>query len=98
MQAALLAAKLRIAEATAEQEEAAVAAARGRLLPAGEVIAEGAKMVAAFRARLLSLPTTAAPQVVELSAPEAEALLRSLVYEALAELAAYDPGDADSNS
>ena len=65
------------------------AAARRLLLPRDEVTAAVQACFALVRARLLAIPTRAAPQVVLLKTmPEVKALLTALVHEALQELSA----------
>ncbi len=63
------------------------AALRGALLPRDEVTAAVQACFSLVRARLIAIPTRAAPQVVLLKAmPEVKALLTALVHEALQEL------------
>ena len=65
------------------------AAARRLLRPRDEVTAAVQAAFARVRARLLALPTQAAPQVVRLRGlAEVKALLTALVHAALQELAA----------
>jgi phage terminase Nu1 subunit (DNA packaging protein) len=85
--AALTAERARLARLQGDAQEMKNAEQRGELLPRDEVTAA---VVAAFtrvRARLLALPTRAAPLVAsKRSLPEIKALLTELVYEALREL------------
>jgi hypothetical protein len=63
------------------------AAARRLLLPRDEVTAAVQAAFARVRARLLAIPTKAAPQVVLLKTiAEVKALLTALIHEALQEL------------
>lgn len=65
---------------------------RGALIPAEKVERVWGDMIGAFRARCLSLPTKAAQSVMGAAdLAEAEAILKDLIYEALSELADYDP-------
>ena len=64
---------------------------RGTLVPSSAIESLLSNIFTAFRAKLLGLPTKAAPQLVIMAdVIEAETLLRSFLYEALEELATYD--------
>ena len=64
----------------------------GNLLTAEEVESVWSAMIGAFRARMLSVPGRAAQSVIATAdISEAEQIIRTLVYEALSELADYDP-------
>lgn len=90
------AADCRLAEAKAAQEELRLAEMQGKLVPTDQVREQGGRMVAAFRQRLLSLPTTLAAQVREAKdTAAAEKILRRGIYEALAELAVWDAEDEE---
>jgi phage terminase Nu1 subunit (DNA packaging protein) len=83
--------RTRLASAQAEKTELEVEVIKGRLIPAENVEAVVNNMVSSFRAKMLSLPTKAAPSVVQLAdVAEAETLLRDYVYEALTELSNYE--------
>lgn len=72
---------------------------KGELLRAEEVAQVWGDMVSAFRAKMLSLPTKSAAQLV--SQPDLaviEDVLRNQVYEALKELSDYDPEQFDARS
>ena len=65
---------------------------RGNLLTAEEVETAWTAMIGAFRARMLGVPGRAAQSVIATTdISEAEQIIRTLVYEALSELADYDP-------
>ena len=84
--------RTRLASAQAEKTELEVEVIKGTLIPAENVEAVVNGMVSSFRAKMLSLPTKAAPSVVQLAdVAEAETLLRDYVYEALTELSNYEP-------
>jgi len=64
---------------------------RGELVPSSAIESLLSNIFTAFRAKLLGLPTKAAPQLVIMADPvEAETLIRAFLYEALDELATYD--------
>jgi phage terminase Nu1 subunit (DNA packaging protein) len=84
---ALAAERARLACAQADMQEMTNAALRGALLPRDEVTAAVQACFARGRARLLAIPTRAAPQVVLLKGiAEVKALLTALIREALQEL------------
>ena len=81
LKARILSARARLAEADADQRE-------GRLLDRGEVDLAWQTIVLNMRAKLLALPTRAAPQLVGVTSTlEAASLLEVLIGEALNELA-----------
>ena len=83
--------RTRLASAQAEKTELEVETIKGNLIPAENVEAVVNNMVSSFRAKMLSLPTKAAPTVVQLAdVAEAETLLREYVYDALTELSNYE--------
>lgn len=86
----LYAEKVRLTRAQADERELKVAELEGQLLDADQVQREWCKMVASFRAKILSVPIRLAAQVVTLDAAQAEALLRDYLHEALSELASYE--------
>lgn len=84
--------RTRLASAQAEKTELEVQVIKGNLIPAPNVETTVNNMVSAFRSKMLSFPTKAAPAVLPLAdVAEAESVLRDLVYEALTELSNYDP-------
>jgi phage terminase Nu1 subunit (DNA packaging protein) len=94
-------AECRLAEAKAEAEELRLQELAGQLVKAEDVRAVGAAMVAAFRQKILTLPSAVAAQVRETPDPRsAEILLRQRCLEALDELAKWsgdgDGGDGDA--
>ena len=72
----------------AEKTEVEIARLKGVLVPAAQVERAWASMIAAARAKLLTLPVRATPLVLPLSEESAiERLLTDMVLEALSELA-----------
>jgi len=83
--------RTRLASAQAEKTELEVEVIKGNLIPSESVEAVVNNMISSFRSKMLSLPTKAAPSVVQMAdTSEAEELLREYVYEALTELSEYD--------
>lgn len=83
--------RTRLASAQAEKTELEVETIKGNLIPSENVESVVNNMVSSFRAKMLSLPTKAAPSVVQMAdVAEAENLLRDYVYEALTELSEYE--------
>lgn len=83
----LTAERARLAKAQADKTELEVEQLHGRLIPADLVIATWQALIAAARARLLSLPTKTAHVVIAATElPEIEAAIKDQVYEALKEL------------
>ena len=81
--------RARLAAAQADAQAMKNATSRGELLPRADVTAAVQMAFARVRARLLAIPSRAAPIVVPMtSAQEVQAKLTDLVHEALAELAA----------
>ena len=85
--------RARLARVQTERQELQLARERGQLLPAADVEVVWCGYIANARARLLALPEVAAPRVVGETVVAATTILRGLVYDALEELAAYDPED-----
>jgi phage terminase Nu1 subunit (DNA packaging protein) len=72
---------------------------RGALVPSEAIGELLESLFIAFKAKLLSLPSKAAMQVVSLADPnEAEAVLRQYVHEALTELSSYDISQYSSSA
>ena len=83
--------RTRLASAQAEKTELEVEVIKGNLIPSESVESVVNNMISSFRSKMLSLPTKAAPSVVQMAdTSEAEELLREFVYEALTELSEYD--------
>ena len=83
--------RTRLASAQAEKTELEVEVIKGNLIPADQAQAVVDNMISAFRARLMSLPTKAAPTIVQMAeTAEAESALREKAYEALNELSNYE--------
>lgn len=83
--------RARLARVQSERQELQLARERGELLPADDVERVWSLYIATARARMLTLPEVAAPRVAGATVPAAVFILRDLVYEALTELAKYDP-------
>lgn len=65
---------------------------RGQLIHADTVAMVQTKMLSAFRAKCLSLPTKTAPRVIYLDdIAEVEGELRSAIYDTLSELSEFKP-------
>jgi len=78
--------KTRLVSAQAEKQERENLVRAGQLISKAEAVAEGQKVLAALRARLMKVPTTC----VNRGLPrEQEALVRAVMVEALRELAAW---------
>jgi phage terminase Nu1 subunit (DNA packaging protein) len=83
----------RLAAAQAEKAEAENAIRRGELADTNAVSAMWSEMIAAARAKLLSLPTKLSSQIANVSDVGAiAAIIRTEVYAALAELAVPQQG------
>lgn len=75
----------------ADKTELEVEILKGNLIPGEVVSATWSGFIANCRARLVSLPSTAAPRVIGTNIQEAENELRELIYPALDELKDYEP-------
>src|ERR1700722_4506646 len=69
-----------------EAAEIEVSKAKGSLVAVRDVRSELARLIEDAKTILLSIPSKLAPQVVGLSVPEAEQLIREQIYEALTTL------------
>ena len=88
--------KTRLTKAQADKVELEVEELRGALVRVEAVERERGDLVAAARAKLLSLPGKAAPLVMASgNLLEAERIIKNLVYEALTELARGTDESAD---
>jgi phage terminase Nu1 subunit (DNA packaging protein) len=86
----------RLAAAQAEKVEVENRVRRGELVEVEQVGAEWDDLVLAARAKLLSMPTKVAPQLVGRTDPNAiRTIIRDEVHAALAELAGPVEPDAD---
>jgi phage terminase Nu1 subunit (DNA packaging protein) len=84
----LTAERARLASAQANKTELEVAELKGEMVRRDEITAHWSAMVAAMRAKLLSLPSKMATRVAGPGkAKEVEALLREQVHQALEEIA-----------
>lgn len=86
----------KLKKAQREKIELDIAVLRGDLVPSVQISDTWVRFIFACRAKLLSLPTTAAPRVSGLSLRETEIELRDLVNEALDELKDYSPRDYEA--
>jgi phage terminase Nu1 subunit (DNA packaging protein) len=87
----------RLAAAQAEKAEAENAIRRGELLQASDVGSAWSEMIAAARAKFLSMPTKLGPQIANVGdVGRIAEIIRAEVHEALAELAEYKPDPAQS--
>jgi phage terminase Nu1 subunit (DNA packaging protein) len=84
--------KARLTKAQANHEELKVEVLKGDLIRSEVVERVQGGMVSSFRARCLSLPTKAAPQLLGLDETAIETALTDYIYEALEELSDFDPG------
>lgn len=85
------ASRARLLKAQAEAQEMENAKNRGYLLSVAMIERAWAEMAASFKARILSIPGKAAPQVVSCnSISEVKAVLERMVFEALDELSRGD--------
>jgi phage terminase Nu1 subunit (DNA packaging protein) len=84
--------RARLLAAQADKVELELAILRADTIPAETVRAVWSKMLSACRARLLAVPTrVAGAAMAAASIQESETLVRELIYEALNELADFDP-------
>lgn len=84
--ASLAVERARLTAAQAALAELDLAERRLELVPVETVITTWVSLVGAARSRLLAMPAALAPLVAELPVDQAEAVIRSAVHEALAEL------------
>lgn len=82
--------RTRLVKAQADKTELEIETLKGQLYPASLVETVWNGMVMAFRARMLTVPTKAAPLCAGEPISRIEDHLRDCVYEALTELADYD--------
>jgi len=82
----------RLKKFQADKTELEVEVLKGNLLHGETVQATWADFIGACRAKLVALPSTAAPRVTGLSVSEVETELRDLIHPALEELKEYEPG------
>lgn len=79
-------------KAKREKAELEVAQMQGRLHEAADIEREMNKMLAAFRAKILAIPSKLAPQLLaQTDISITESILQTEVYNALCELSEYDP-------
>lgn len=85
-------ARIRSINATAEKTELEVEEMKGNLIALDEMKGMWAKVLGAFRARVLSMPSRLTPQLAAVRDPKKiEKLLKDTCYEALTELSEYEP-------
>jgi len=69
---------------------------KGELIPVDKVVQVQGSMVSAFRARCLSIPTKTAHNLLSLTdLNEVKSILKTEIFEALAELADFEPEQYD---
>jgi phage terminase Nu1 subunit (DNA packaging protein) len=79
--------RAKLAEKQRRKLELQIAEMEGRLIPAEDVEQRWSKLAFACRAKLLSIPTRLAPEIVNCkNLAQAQAMLTDLVHEALTEL------------
>lgn len=84
--------RARLLKAQADKTELEVKSMNGEVVPSEQVEMLWSGLVAAFRAKMLAMPTRCALRVMNLKTyPEIESCLRDHVHEALTELSRYDP-------
>lgn len=89
--------RARLLKAQADMAEIELAERTGSLVTVDRVEADWTDMVSACRAKMLGIPTKTAYQIAHLENPqEIEKFLKRTIYEALAEMAAYET-DEDEN-
>ena len=82
----------KLEKAKREKAELEVALMKGNVHASEDVEREMTKMLSAFRARTLSIPSKLAPRVaITQDAIKIEEMIRNEVYSALRELSEYDP-------
>ncbi len=80
-------AKLRKLTADARKRELEVKVMEEKLIPVDVVVKTWSNITAAMRAKLLAIPTKAAPMILSITTQaEAQEILKSYIYEALDEL------------
>lgn len=80
-------ARLRKLKAEAKKKEIEIRIMEEKLIPVDEVVKTWSNITAAMRAKLLAIPTKAAPMILSITTQaEAQELLKSYIYEALDEL------------
>jgi phage terminase Nu1 subunit (DNA packaging protein) len=84
--------RIRMANAQAEKTEIEIDEMRGNLIALDKMKQLWAGVLAKFRARILSIPSRLTPQIAIQRDPKmTEKLIKDALYEALNELAEYDP-------
>ncbi len=91
--------RARLLKAQADMAEIELAERTGALVTVERVETDWLEMVTACRAKMLSIPTKTAYQIAHLENPqEIEKFLKRTIYEALAEMAAYESDEDLSDS
>lgn len=86
------AAKLRLTIAQAEKAELEVKEMHGELIAVDDMKMMWSNVLAAFRAKVLSIPSRLTPQLTHLNDPKKiDKIIKETLFEALNELAEYDP-------
>lgn len=90
--------RARLLKAQADKTELEVKSLNGEVIPTEQAELLWSGLVAAFRAKMLALPSRCALRVMNLKTyPEVEGCLKEHVYEALTELSRYDPEQHSPN-
>ncbi|MAR56943.1 MAG: hypothetical protein CMM93_07145 [Rickettsiales bacterium] len=85
-------ARIRLTSAQADKTELEVEELRGNLITLDNMKGLWANVLATFRSRILSIPNRLTPQLAAVRDPKKiDVLLKDALYEALNELANYDP-------
>jgi len=80
-------ARLRKLRAEAKEKELKISTMEEKLIPVDEVVKTWSNITAAMKAKLLAIPTKAAPMILSITTQaEAQDILKSHIYEALDEL------------
>ena len=80
-------ARLRKLRAEAKEKELKISTMEEKLIPVDKVVKTWSNITAAMKAKLLAIPTKAAPMILSVTTQaEAQEILKSHVYEALDEL------------
>ncbi len=88
--------RARLLKAQADMAEIELAERTGALVTVERVEVDWLEMVTACRAKMLGIPTKTAYQIAHLENPqEIEKFLKRTIYEALAEMAAYESDTED---
>jgi hypothetical protein len=86
--------KIKLTSAQAEKVGLEVDVLKGVLVPADEIEEHLNRVFGSFKARLLSIPTKAAPSIIGvMEVIEIEEIIKDYMHEALSELKNYEPAN-----